>query len=333
MGSFDLKPANKFNLFNPTDTRKKEDIIWLSLDDIQPYKGHKIKLYADERLSDMVESVKANGVLSPIIVRPLGENESSYELLAGHNRHNASKLAGLTEIPCIVKYDLSEEDVKFIVDETNLYQRGIHDLRHSERAYVIANHYETMKNQGKRNNLLKEIQKALDIESGEEKAETTRGRSDKSVGQHYGLSKDTVARYIRIDKLIVELKNLIDDKDLPIRAGVNLSYLTLDEQNVLYRYIDDNEVKIDVKKAVALRNLSASGEFMSDEIHKIFIDEKKSVKDSSPKKDIKIERTTIGNYFKKNESNEEVQDTIIKALDFYFKHHDSGEGLNEEQTE
>lgn len=123
-------------------------------DQLHPYHNHKFEMYTGERLDDMVESIRENGILSPIIVQPDGEG---YEILIGHNRWNASKLAGLPAIPAIVKTGLTEDEAEMFVVESNVIQRSFENLRISEQAAVIALRHSKMFSQGKRNDILREL--------------------------------------------------------------------------------------------------------------------------------------------------------------------------------
>ena len=173
------------------DTR----ITQIPCDMLIPYHDHKFELYTGERLDDMVASVKKNGVLIPIIVQPA--HDGKYEILIGHNRWNASKLAGLTTVPAVIKNGLSEEEAEMYVIESNLMQRGFDDLKISEQAAVVAMRHSKMFSQGKRNDILKELA-MLEDPNAETDSETlsppdTKLDTNKSVGEEYGLSRATVA--------------------------------------------------------------------------------------------------------------------------------------------
>ena len=176
-------------------------------DQLHPYHNHKFELYSGERLEDMVASIKENGVLSPIIVQPDG---NGYEILIGHNRWNASKLAGLPTVPAIVKAGLTEEEAEMYVIESNVMQRGFENLRISEQAAAVALRHSEMFSQGKRNDILRELA-VLENPSAEPDTATLNPVGSKldtseSVGKEYGVSKGSVVRLIRINKLIDELK-------------------------------------------------------------------------------------------------------------------------------
>ncbi len=206
-----------------TPTAMINSIQQIPCDQLHPYHNHKFEMYSGERLEDMIASIKENGVLSPIIVQPA---DNGYEILIGHNRWNASKLAGLSTVPAIVKTDLSEDEAEMYVIESNIMQRGFENLRISEQAAVIALRHSEMFSQGKRSDIMREL--AL-LENSEADISTltpleSKLDSGKAVGAEYGLSKGTVIRLIRINKLIDELKALVDSGNLA--SGQELSFLS-----------------------------------------------------------------------------------------------------------
>ena len=176
---------------------------------IQPFHDHPFHLYEGERLEDMIASVKEHGVLNPVIVQKL---DTGYEMLSGHNRWNAAKLAGLKEIPAIVKTDLSEEEAYVYVIETNLMQRSFSDLAISEKAAVLKARYEKGSCQGKRNDILNEIARL----EGKQVADVTCGHSDHklktrdSIGKEYELSGSSVGRLLKLNDLVNSDELLLD---------------------------------------------------------------------------------------------------------------------------
>lgn len=283
-------------------------------DQLKPYHNHKFELYSGERLEDMVASIKENGVLSPIIVQPI---EDGYEILIGHNRWNASKLAGLPTVPAIVKTDLTEEEAEMYVIESNVMQRGFENLRISEQAAAVALRHSEMFSQGKRNDILRELAH-LENPSSEPDTATLNPVGSKldtseSVGKEYGVSKGSVVRLIRINKLIDELKALVDSGELSIRAGVELSFLSEDTQAVVAE-----ESKIDMKKAKMLR-ASADDE---GNIERYTVESIISGEDGEAKpkpKSVKISNDTYTKYFSDGVKAKEITETIEKALAFYFE--------------
>lgn len=282
-------------------------------DQLHPYHNHKFEMYTGERLEDMIESIRENGVLSPIIVQPI---DNGYEILIGHNRWNASKLAGLPTVPAIVKTGLSDNEAEMYVIESNVIQRNFDDLRISEQAAVIALRHSKMFSQGKRNDILRELAML-------EKSETdiltltpmeSKLDSGKAVGAEYGLSKGSVIRLIRIDKLIDELKALVDSGDVSIRAGVELSFLSAEAQAEIAEQAAN--FKIDMKKAKLLREAAdGEGNIDRDTIIRIITG---AVEVRQKPKSVKISSDTYTRYFSEGVKAKKVTETIEKALAFYF---------------
>ena len=194
------------------DVKADNCVEHIAIDSIKAFHNHPFHLYEGERLNDMVESIREHGVLNPVIVRKLGKG---YEMLSGHNRANAAKLAGLTEIPAIVKVGLSEAEAYVYVIETNLMQRSFTDLLPSEKAAVMAAHYDKVCCQGKRNDIIRELQ----ILSGADPDDTCchNGNKLKSldvIASEYGFSSRNAARYLRLNHLIQPFKNLMDENKI-----------------------------------------------------------------------------------------------------------------------
>lgn len=314
--------AFNFNSFISENNQVKQ----IPLDMLVPYHNHKFKLYEGERLNDMVQSVKSNGVIIPIIVRPV-DGGNKYEILAGHNRTNAARLAGLKNIPAFVRENLTDEEAEIYVVETNVMQRGFDDLSITERAAVIAARHSAMFDEDKR----KAIERELAIMNGEEAEEqeddTTdeEGKSKKSklaaVGENYGLSKDSVARLIRIDKLVDELKPYVDNGTLKIRTAVNLSYLLTFEQIKVSEYIED--FGMDMKKSAVLREASKQKRLNGNNIREIMKYGNLSGSDGEvaatrkPMK-VKISTNVCDKYFAPDWDEKKVQEIIEAALERYF---------------
>lgn len=227
--------APKRKIFNDavdmlTDTQvaSANDVQMLPVDSIKAFRNHSFHLYEGDRLNDMVSSIKEHGVLVPVIVLQDGVG---YEMLAGHNRLNAAKLAGFTEVPAIVKKDLSEEEAYVYVIETNVMQRSFAEILPTEKAAVMAEQYDKVCGTMKRDEILKELE-AL---SGKTPSETGGhyghwAKSRDIVAAEYGFSSRNAARYLRLNELIRPFKGMIDENKLALLAAVDMSYLTETEQ-------------------------------------------------------------------------------------------------------
>lgn len=231
-------------------------LIEMELDKMIPFPDHKFKLYEGQRLMDMVDSIRQVGILLPLIL--WHKDDDSYVILSGHNRRNAAKLAGLNKGPVIIKENLTMDEAVLIVTETNLHQRSLSDMSHSERAYCLSQHYDALKSQGKRNDLLEEIEMLLkpdkykDSETCAEIQHKLKSRD--KIGQEYGLSRDKVAKYIRISKLIPALLERLDAGEVPLQAAYDLSFIEdSTEQQKIEDFIESDEFKVDMKKAEMLR--------------------------------------------------------------------------------
>lgn len=294
---------------------QNNQIKQIPVDMLVPYHNHQYSLYDGERRDDMVESIRKNGVISPIVCRPNPDGTDTYEILIGHNRWNCSKLAGLDTIPAIIKEKLTEEEAQTYVDESNLLQRGFNDLKISEQARIIARRYSEMFSQGKRNDIINEI-RALNGESD------SKGNSREKVAEEYGLSRNTIARLVRISKLTDCILQWLDLGELSIRAGVELSYLTECEQDILWQIntVDNSGhmlMKISESQARDLRVLSAdckkeSLELSGNQMLKVL-----AIKKKKPDKKIAIYPNTYKKYFT-DKSNDEIQQIVEQALEMYY---------------
>ena len=229
----------------------------LPIKKIRPFHDHPFHLYEGERLEDMVASIREHGILNPVIVQ---EIDGGYEMLSGHNRMNAAKLVGLKEIPAIVKIDLSEEEAYIYVIETNLMQRSFSDLLISEKAAVLKARYEKGACQGKRNDILKEIAKL----EGKTLDDTTCGHGDHklktrdSIGKEYELSGSSVGRLLKLNDLIKPFKDMVDRGALYTKVALQLAFLPEEEQDMVFRVMNEEKTKITSEMVANLRSHSGS---------------------------------------------------------------------------
>ena len=305
---------------NPLDRKQlssRKAIMSVAIEHLVPFSGHPFYLYEGERLEDMVESIRKNGVIVPIIVRSV---DKALEILAGHNRVNAAKLAGLVVVPAIVFDNVSDEDAMMYVIETNLMQRSFADMAHSEKAAVIALHHSKMFSQGKRNDIIEQL-KNLENPHDDGENETPSQVANKKktitkVGQEYGLSKDTVARYLRINQLIQSIKTRLDNGNIGFIPAVTVSYLSEDEQIMLNDCVERNGLSIDMKKADLLRKFSEKGKLNAESVYRILSGEAVPKPNRTPM--VKVDKTVYAKYFKPSQPAKEVQAIVEKALELYF---------------
>ena len=295
----------------------------VALDHLLPFPGHPFHLYEGERLEDMVESIRVNGVLVPIIARE--KDDGQLEILAGHNRVNASRIAGRNSIPTIILKNISDAEAWVYVVETNLMQRSFADMSHSEKAAVISVQHSKLFSQGKRNDILAKLSVLESLKNPHDIAENiscaqVAHRSRDIVAKEYSLSKDTVARYLRIHKLTHALKIMLDSGVIAFIPAVTLSFLKECEQKVLASCIELNGFSCDMKKADVLRKFSEDGKLDEDKTFLILNGElgRKTKPNRTPV--VKVNKAVYARYFEPNQSAKEVQDIVEKALSFYFQH-------------
>lgn len=285
----------------------------IDVEKIVPFHSHPFRLYEGERLDNMVESIREHGVLNPVIVQKAADK---YEMLAGHNRWNAAKIAGISEIPAIMKEGLSEAEAYVYVIETNLMQRSFADLLPSEKAAVLAERYEKVMCQGKRNDILKEIARLSGMDMPESCGhDVHRSKSRDSIGEDYGMTGRNIARYMRLNQTTEQIKEMVDAGTMAMIIAVELSYLSEEEQKQVCKVLDKRGGKVKNTQAVELHN--AAGSLTEDKVKDILMGnvEQKPISDAKMFAQIKKK------YFK-GKTTEEVMDILEQALASWF----AGEG-------
>jgi len=321
----------------PAPSEKANGVQAIPINKIRMYQDHPFRLYEGERLADMINSITTNGVLVPVIIRQLTTNSNNYEyeMLAGHNRMNAAHQLGLEELPAIIKTNLTDEEALMYVVETNVLQRSFSDMLPSEKAKVLSLRYSKMFSQGKRNDIINELQQ-LENPHLIKEDETSpligaKLRSDEKLGTEYGLSKNTVARLLRIDHLIVELKQRVDDGTIGIYPAVSLSYLPESDQSLVEEALTMNEYKVDMKKAELLR--SYAGKLTAEQTNQILSGEATRKARSKTPAPFKLKHKVYAKYFTSNNKASEIEAIIDKALEMYFSHQRQQQPNSEDDKE
>ena len=230
----------------------EESAIEIEISKIHPFKNHPFKVLDDEKMQDLVESVKINGVLTPVLLR-MDENED-YEMVSGHRRMHAAQLAGLTTIPAIVR-ELSDDDAIVAMVDANIQRE---ELLPSEKAFAYKMKLDAMKRQG--------IRTDLTCVQNEHKSGK---KSRELLGEQVGISSVQVTRYIRLTELIPELLDLVDNKKLQFTVAVDISYIDKEVQGWIYEYICDTGF-IKPKQIAALRNQLNDGPINQIQMLSIF---------------------------------------------------------------
>lgn len=301
-------------LLDDGDLLEQGDIQNIEINLLENYHDHPFTLYTDKRLDDMVESVKENGILNPIIV--LKKEDGDYEILSGHNRVNAARLAKINTVPCIVKENLSDKQAYTYVIETNLMQRSFSDLLPTEKALVLKIRYEKIASQGKRNDLQKEIN---NLDRGiieKESKEEGKTNSRKALGKEYHLSGASIARYLRLNELSKSWKQEVDEDKIGLTMAVELSYLSKEIQEYLYQQCKELELSLKPSDAKTLHLMNRQEEMNQEMVTTYLLNLKKSkIKEYQ---NIKLSQSIYQKFFQ-DKAKEEAEGIIEKALEIYFK--------------
>lgn len=279
----------------------------IQIKNIQPFHDHPFHLYEGERLEDMIASVKEHGIFNPVIVQKI---DGGYEMLSGHNRMNAAKLAGLKEVPAIVKTDLSEEEAYVYVIETNLMQRSFSDLLISEKAAVLKARYEKESCQGRRNDIIEEIARL----EGKE-VEVTRGHGDHrmktrdTIGKEYELSGSSVGRLLKLNDLIKPFKDMVDRGALYTKVALQLAFLPEEEQNMVLNVMKEKNTKITIEMVMKLRSHSGA---LTDAMVRRYLST-----EPVKKKCYKVPARIVEKYFVGMDPNK-VDSIVEQALEAWF---------------
>ena len=283
-------------------------IQMIQIKNIQPFHDHPFHLYEGERLEDMIASVKEHGILNPVIVQKI---DGGYEMISGHNRMNAAKLAGLKEVPAIVKTDLSEEEAYVYVIETNLMQRSFSDLLISEKAAVLKARYEKGTCQGKRNDIVREIARLEE----KELTDVTCGHSDHklktrdSIGKEYELSGSSVGRLLKLNDLIKPFKDMVDRGALYTKVALQLAFLPEEEQNMVLNVMQEKKTKVTIDMVMKLRSHSGA---LTDAMVRRYLST-----EPVKKKCYKVPARIVEKYFVGMDPNK-VDSIVEQALEAWF---------------
>lgn len=282
----------------------------IGIDLLEMYHDHPFTLYKGKRLNDMVESIKENGILNPVIILKKGDNR--YEILSGHNRVNAARQAKLNVIPCIVKENLTDKEAYTYVIETNLMQRSFSDLLPTEKALVLKVRYEKIASQGKRNDLQREMN---NLENGiVEKEDKTDSR--KALGKEYHLSGASIARYLRLNELSDFWKQDVDNEKIGLTMAVDLSYLSKEIQEYLYQQCKELELILKPSDAKILHMMNNEEHLNQEMIRAYLLNlQKPKIKEYQ---NIRVSQNIFQKFFGQDKKKEEIEKTIEIALERYF---------------
>ena len=287
-----LKGAD--DIFSTEESRQeqqREHVQQIPIDALHPFTNHPFKVLDDEAMTRTVESIAQYGVLAPLIARPRPDGDG-YEIISGHRRQYAAKLAGLDTLPVIVR-QMSDDAAVILMVDSNLQREHILP---SERAFAYKMKLDAIKNQGARSDLTStQVAQKLSVEK---------------VGDDAGVSKDTIRRFIRLTNLIPKLLDMVDEKKISFNPAVELSYLDESQQREFLEAMDGTQNAPSVSQAQQLKKMAQCGEFTYEKAFDILGKEKKSEQDT-----VTIKNDILRKYFPRSYTPKQMEDTIIKLLE------------------
>ena len=285
------------DLFSTEENRQeeqREQVQQIPIDELHPFTNHPFKVLDDEAMTRTVESIAQYGVLAPLIARP--RPEGGYEIISGHRRQYAAKLAGLDTLPVIVR-QMSDDAAVILMVDSNLQREHILP---SERAFAYKMKLDAIKNQGARSDLTStQVAQKLSVEK---------------VGDDAGVSKDTIRRFIRLTNLIPELLDMVDEKKISFNPAVELSYLDESQQRDFLEAMDGTQNAPSVSQAQQLKKMAQCGEFTYEKAFDILGQEKKSEQDT-----VTIKNDILRKYFPRSYTPRQMEEKIIQLLDAWQK--------------
>ena len=282
------------DLFSTEENRQeeqREQVQQIPIDELHPFTNHPFKVLDDEAMTRTVESIAQYGVLAPLIARP--RPEGGYEIISGHRRQYAAKLAGLDTLPVIVR-QMSDDAAVILMVDSNLQREHILP---SERAFAYKMKLKALKNQGARSDL-------TSCQVG------TKFRADESLAEDSGESARNVQRFIRLTNLIPELLDMVDEKKIAFNPAVELSYLDESQQRDFLEAMNDTQNAPSLSQAQRLKKLAQEGHFSYDVAFAVMGEEKKDELDK-----VIIKNDTLRKYFPRSYTPKQMEDTIIKLLE------------------
>ena len=272
-----------------------EQVQQIPIDALHPFTNHPFKVLDDEAMTRTVESIAQYGVLAPLIARPRPDGDG-YEIISGHRRQYAAKLAGLDTLPVIVR-QMSDDAAVILMVDSNLQREHILP---SERAFAYKMKLDAIKNQGARSDLTStQVAQKLSVEK---------------VGDDAGVSKDTIRRFIRLTNLVPELLDMVDEKKISFNPAVELSYLDESQQRAFLEAMDGTQNAPSVSQAQQLKKMAQCGEFTYEKAFDILGQEKKSEQDT-----VTIKNDILRKYFPRSYTPRQMEEKIIQLLDAWQK--------------
>ena len=285
------------SIFQNDEQRNSEEIKPVPISELKPFEQQPFKVLLDESMDELVDIIKQSGVLTPVIARP--HKDGGYEILSGHRRVKACELAGITEIPVVVK-NLDDDTATILLVDSNLQREHILP---SEKAFAYQMKLEAMKHQGAR----------TDLTSSQIATKLEKGRSDVELAEQVGESKDQIRRYIRLTNLIDPILQMVDDNQIAMNAAVELSYLGSKEQAAVMQSIEKEDTSPSIAQAKKIRKFHQDGKLNEAVIDSIMMEQKpETIK-------ITLGEDKLKKYFPKSYTKAKMEEIILKLLDKWHR--------------
>ncbi len=266
-----------------------QNVATISITKLHTFEGHPYKVLDDAEMNDLVESIRVNGVLSPLLVRPLDKKKDEYEVISGHRRLHAAEKAGLETVPAFIR-PMDRDAASILLVDSNLHREHILP---SEKAFAFKMKYEAMRHQGTSSQI------------------GTKQRTDELLAKEAGESRNQIQRYMRLTYLIPPLLELVDQGRIALNVGVELSYLEKETQEHIAEIVDRDEATPSFAQAVRMHKENCGYSIISnDRIEEIMAEEKPNQKEQ-----IRLPREELNKYFPRDYTSEQIRDDIIEALE------------------
>ena len=303
-----LRPGQKVRMVSVDEllgVEGEESSLELEIAKIQPFQNHPFKVVDDDKMEELVNSIRQNGVLTPVLVRPT--DDGGYEMISGHRRMHAAQRAGLTKIPAIIR-ELTDDAATIVMVEANSQRE---EVLPSEKAFAYKMRYEAMKRQGSRRDL-------TSYQVG------TKLRADEELAKDVGESKNQVYRYIRLTELIPELLEMVDAKKLPLVTAVDISHIDHEVQEYLYEYIRENGMVKSYQVSALRKYLEDAGTIGQSKMISVL---NEALSGKTQTKSVHFSEKKLRKYFSSNYTTRDMEKIMIRLLEKWKEEQEGGHGI------
>ena len=303
-----LRPGQKVRMVSVDEllgVEGEESSLELEIEKIQSFQNHPFKVVDDDKMEELVNSIRQNGVLTPVLVRPT--DDGGYEMISGHRRMHAAQRAGLRKIPAIIR-ELTDDEATIVMVEANSQRE---EVLPSEKAFAYKMRYEAMKRQGSRRDL-------TSYQVG------TKLRADEELAKDVGESKNQVYRYIRLTELIPELLEMVDAKKLPLVTAVDISHIDHEVQEYLYEYIRENGMVKSYQVSALRKYLEDAGTIGQSKMISVL---NEALSGKTQTKSVHFSEKKLRKYFSSNYTTRDMEKIMIRLLEKWKEEQEGGHGI------